>query len=109
LVVMGLIVQASAAWLFESLKEREHRKYQPLAPLAAKERVFLPDGLGKIPQPRLQESEPLDLANLRKEEDSRLKSYGWVERDKGIVHIPIEEAMRLLAETKTPNAKETKK
>jgi hypothetical protein len=32
-----------------------------------------------------------------KEEDERLDGYGWVNREKGIVHIPIEGAMKKLA------------
>lgn len=106
LAVLGLIVQASAGWLFDYLKEREHRKYQPLPALAAKQRAQLPRDLDKIPQPRLQESEPLDLAKLRHQEDSKLSSYGWVDHEKGIVHIPIDEAMRLFADR---SSKESKK
>ena len=98
LAVLGLIVQASAGWLFDCLKEREQQKCQPLPSLAAKERARLPRDLDKIPQPRLQESEPVDLAKLRQAEDSLLNSYGWVDREKGIVRIPIDEAMRRLAE-----------
>jgi hypothetical protein len=105
LTVLGLIVQASAGWLFDCLKEREQQKHQPLPSLAAKERARLPRDLDKIPQPRLQESEPVDLAKLRQAEDSLLNSYGWVDREKGIVHIPIDEAMRQLAESN----KESKK
>jgi hypothetical protein len=105
LAVLGLIVQASAGWLFDCLKEREQQKYQPLPSLAAKERARLPRDLDKIPQPRLQESEPVDLAKLRRAEDSLLNSYGWVDREKGIVHIPIDEAMRRLA----GSSKESKK
>ena len=105
LALLGLIVQASAGWLFDCLKEREQQKYQPLPSLAAKERARLPRDLDKIPQPRLQESEPVDLAKLRQAEDSLLNSYGWVDREKGIVRIPIDEAMRRLAESN----KESKK
>jgi topoisomerase IA-like protein len=31
-----------------------------------------------------------------------LESYGWVDKDKGVVRIPIEEAMRLIAERGLP-------
>ena len=36
-----------------------------------------------------------DLAAMRAAEDRVLHSYGWVDPQKGIVHIPIEEAMKL--------------
>jgi hypothetical protein len=52
--------------------------------------------------PRLVESEPRVLAEFRKAEDALLTSYGWVEKDKGIARIPIDEAMRLVAERGLP-------
>lgn len=52
--------------------------------------------------PRLVESEPRVLAEFRKTEDALLSSYGWVEKDKGLVRIPIDEAMRLVAERGLP-------
>jgi hypothetical protein len=38
------------------------------------------------------------LQNLRVEEARVLGGYGWVDREKGIVHIPVERAMDLLVE-----------
>lgn len=52
--------------------------------------------------PRLVESEPRVLAEFRAQEDALLESYGWVEKDKGIVRIPIDEAMRIVAERGLP-------
>jgi len=52
--------------------------------------------------PRLVESEPRVLAEFREQEDAFLGSYGWVEKDKGIVRIPIDEAMRVVAERGLP-------
>jgi len=110
LAVLGLFVQASAGWLFDCLKEREQQKYQPLPSLAAKERARLPRDLDKIPRPRLQESEPVDLAKLRQEEDAKLISYGWViDREKGIEHIPDEVVQRLAKNIRVRSLKESKK
>src|SRR5262249_5612958 len=40
-----------------------------------------------------------DIVSRREPQKGRLHSYGWVDRKRGIVHIPIERAMeRLLAE-----------
>jgi hypothetical protein len=50
------------------------------------------------PQPRLQTNPPEDLAQFRTEEDKRLNSYYWIDKQKGIVHIPIEQAMKAVAE-----------
>jgi hypothetical protein len=43
-----------------------------------------------------------DLAALRAEEDAALHSYGWVDKGRGVARIPVEEAMRLLAERGLP-------
>jgi hypothetical protein len=48
------------------------------------------------PQPRLQTNPPEDLAQFRVDEDKQLNSYYWVDKEKGIVHIPIGEAMKIL-------------
>ena len=46
------------------------------------------------PAPDLQTDESHDLAALRAAEGTRLNGYGWVDRGKGIVHIPIQQAMK---------------
>ncbi|HZS85645.1 MAG TPA: hypothetical protein VFA50_22450 [Stellaceae bacterium] len=55
-----------------------------------------------MPEPRLQTDPHADLLSLRQREDARLSSYGWVDRQKGIVHIPIDEAMAKLARDGIP-------
>jgi hypothetical protein len=54
------------------------------------------------PAPRLQVTPERDLAALRAQEDAILASYAWIEKDRGIVRIPIEEAMRIVAENGLP-------
>jgi len=54
------------------------------------------------PPPQLQTAPALDLAKLRAREDAILGSYGWVDRQNGVIRIPIEEAMRLTAERGLP-------
>jgi hypothetical protein len=76
-------------WLFNYLARpavpRDH-----LSPLL--ERGHLP------PEPRLQVSPRRDLQVMRAEEDSVLGSYGWIDRQAGIVRIPIARAMELLTQ-----------
>lgn len=50
------------------------------------------------PQPRLQTDPPEDLAQFLVDEGKRLNTYYWIDKQKGIVHIPVEQAMRELAE-----------
>ena len=55
------------------------------------------------PGPRLQTNAPGDLRRFRADEERRLNTYYWVEKDKGAVHIPIEQAMKQLATTGIPD------
>jgi hypothetical protein len=50
-----------------------------------------------IPGPRLQSAPQPDLAAYRTDKEARLHGRGWVDAGRGIVHIPIEDAMALLA------------
>jgi hypothetical protein len=47
---------------------------------------------------RLQDDEAADMRELRREVEAALEGYGWVDRDGGVVRIPIERAMRLYVE-----------
>ena len=58
------------------------------------------------PQPRLQVEPRIELNQLRGGEDAMLHSYGWVDRNAGVVHIPIERAMDLVVEKGLPMREE---
>ena len=45
------------------------------------------------------------MEEYRAREDASLKSYGWVDRKAGIAQIPIDEAMKLLADKGLPKIK----
>jgi hypothetical protein len=47
------------------------------------------------PAPRLQVSPAQTLKQYQSEENSRLNSYGWIDKNPGVVRIPIERAMQL--------------
>lgn len=64
---------------------------EAVAPAAVTRPVELP------PKPRLETDPSRDLATMRQAEDTRLHSYGWVDRRAGTVRIPIDRAMDLLA------------
>ena len=50
----------------------------------------------QFPQPTLQKSPQNDLRRFEREQRAALSGYGWVDRPKGLVRIPIEEAMRII-------------
>jgi len=52
--------------------------------------------------PRLQIDEARELRRLREHEDTILNGYGWVDQKTGIVRIPIERAMDLVAQRGLP-------
>ena len=45
--------------------------------------------------PRLQPQPFKDVYLLRQGQNDRLDSYGWVDKEAGVVHIPIDRAMEL--------------
>ena len=73
------------------------------APLTAMHR---PENMDVPPLPRLQpfqtttnippySSTPVvDMVEMRRNENQVLNNYGWVDKQKGIVHIPIEQAKK---------------
>lgn len=56
-----------------------------------------------LPQPTLETDPPADLQQFEQSVDLRLHNYGWIDRSKGIVHIPIEQAMKEVAERGIPD------
>jgi hypothetical protein len=54
------------------------------------------------PGPRLETNPEAELQRFRAEEEKWLNTYGWIDKRKGIVRIPIDEAMKKLARTGAP-------
>ena len=52
----------------------------------------------RFPEPRLEDNERTELDGFRYGEEQELNSYGWVDKNAGIAHIPIEQAMQLIAQ-----------
>src|SRR5579862_5801623 len=54
------------------------------------------------PEPRLQIDEEADLAQLRVQGDSNLSRYSWVNKQNGVVRIPVARAIELVLERGLP-------
>lgn len=54
------------------------------------------------PEPRLQTNSAQEFAEVRAQEDAELHSYGWVDRSNGIIHIPVEAAIKIALERGLP-------
>lgn len=89
-VVVCLIL---AVWVFDFFETREARLDAPPSPLAKREAPS---------EPLLQVSAPKELEDVRKAEEKTLTSYDWVNKQAGIIRIPIDRAMELLAERGSP-------
>ena len=57
------------------------------------------------PLPKLQAKPEEGLARLRAEEERELTSYGWENRDQGVVRVPIERAIELISARGLPARK----
>lgn len=91
LAVVALVVHVAMLLVLNLFASRESKESPPASPLAGAY------GLKAPPQPRLQTAPLGDLTHLRAAENAALQGYGWVDRDAGIVRIPIERAIDLLA------------
>ncbi len=65
-------------------------------------RTVLPGETMKFPQPRLETDERREINDFREHEEETLHSYGWVDQQGGVVRIPIDRAMELLAQRGLP-------
>ena len=54
------------------------------------------------PAPRLQTDPASDWHQLQAAEAARLSSYGWIDKSAGVIRIPIDRAMDLLAQRGLP-------
>jgi hypothetical protein len=58
------------------------------------------------PEPRLQASPREDLKAMRTREDWTLTHYSWIDKQKGIVEIPINSAIQIVAQRGIPPQKQ---
>ena len=58
--------------------------------------------VASFPQPQLIKEPGSERRQVSLAEETRLKTYGWVDRPAGVAHIPIARAMQLLVERGLP-------
>lgn len=79
------------------LNEQATQNDPRLSPLADTQQI--------APEPRLQAYPERDLAAFLSSQEEKLNSYAWVDRQAGIVQIPVDRAMDLLLERGLPTPK----
>jgi len=94
LLISAVIIHFALGWLYAAF---EHHYPSPDSP----SRIAF--GAKMIaPQPQLQIDPGADLEKFRAEEDAKLNSYGWVDREREVIRIPIQRAMELIAQRGLP-------
>ena len=100
---IGLVVVCvvSIALLFGLLKFFQSREETSVANTVEPTKLF--------PQPQLQKTPIPDLKAIRAEEDKLLNGYAWVDQSKGVVRIPVDRAIEVLAQRGLPTRSEVPK
>jgi hypothetical protein len=105
LALTGVLVYFVVKGLYEVIDAYQERHQPPPNPLVKSEadtRIVRPETIETFPQPRLEKNERLEINDFRLQEEQTLYSYGWVDRQAGLVRIPIDRAMELIAQRGLP-------
>ena len=105
-LIFAVVMILVSAATFLTVKIIQHtfdlnwtRSEAPVSPLA---QAPMP------PAPLLQVVPGQDLIDLRAKEQTVINSYRWVDEKNGVVGIPIEEAIKLLAQRGLPSRDQAK-
>jgi hypothetical protein len=114
LAVAGVFVYFIANGIFDYLNKRFEAEQVPVSPLvtnAPADTRRIPPQYGNdyekylkegFPAPQLEVNERTELNGERLREEDTLSTYGWVDQNAGVVRIPIDRAMDLLAQRGLP-------
>jgi hypothetical protein len=92
-VTYGLLIAGSIGGLWVLWR------YYQRQLIAADERSgALADADQTPPRPRLQNTPARDFEDFRLEQAAKLSAYRWIDRDRGVVQIPIDRAMEIALE-----------
>ena len=69
---------------------------------------LLEEAQGLPPGPLLQRDPEQDMQEMSTKQDAILNHYGWVDKEAGVVHIPIERAIELTLERRLPTREQEK-
>jgi hypothetical protein len=88
------VIVLGVFWFFD--RQATANEPAPVYPMAV--------GLGERlpPVPRLQTTPKEDLRTLREQQQQMMEGFTWVDRNEGIVRIPIDQAIKLTLERGLP-------
>ena len=102
-----VLIYVLLAGFYDLLGRRDKGHQPPVSPLVTN----VPANTREIPRtypqqvfpdPRLETDERTQLDGIRRAEEQKLNSYDWIDQKAGIVRIPIERAMDLVAQRGLP-------
>jgi|CXWL01.1.fsa_nt_gi hypothetical protein len=88
LVILGFVFVIPVIRVLKSQHAQEQATPSPFAAQASER---------EPPKPHLQVNEPRDYEAFRHEEAAKLESYGWLDTQQTVAHIPVERAIDLVA------------
>jgi hypothetical protein len=105
LALLGLVIYLLMFGLYRFLDSYAKVHQPPLSPMAtpqADTRSVTHEDTQTFPLPRLEENERTQLGPFIEDQDRKLATYDWVDKNKGTVRIPIDRAMELIVERGLP-------
>ena len=97
LIILLVVTFGVIGLLYNFLTVSQEAQSPPPPPLL-KEAQELP-----LPGARLQRNPAEDMQQMRLEQETILNNYGWVDKQAGVVHLPIERAIELTLEQGLPS------
>jgi hypothetical protein len=96
LAVSVVVIHFGLGFMYGLLIRESREVDQPRYPLAANREAPL------AAPPRLQQFPRTDMYEFRTKEDAELNGYGWIDKNAGITHIPIDDAMKIVVQRGLP-------
>jgi len=88
------VMSFSLIGLFNHFEHAQHPGSVVAAPFAAQP--------APPPAPRIQPNPLVDMQTYHQSQENVLNTYGWIDRQNGIVRLPIDRAMQLLLQRGLP-------
>ena len=105
LVLVCVVVYLIVFGMYRFLDSYATAHQPPVSPMVtpqADTRAVAPENAETFPQPRLEENERTQFRSFIEDQDRKLATYDWVDKDRGTVRIPIDRAMELIAQRGLP-------
>ena len=105
LALLCLVIYLVVFGMYRFLDSYATAHQPPMSPMVTPEadtRTVTPGNAETFPQPRLEENERTQFRSFIEDQDRKLATYDWVDKDRGTVRIPIDRAMELIEQRGLP-------